>query len=234
MRPTIWLVTSLLFSSPLVLGVTSARAQDAVYVAAYFEVGPASTKSADTLLKQYVSETRKEDGNQRAELLEEIGRPNRFVILETWKDQHALEAHQKATYTTQFRDKMKEIQDSPSDERINSGLDVASGAGASARKPIFVVTHVDVVPPRKDDCVSLLKTMADNARKDGGNLRYEVQQQQSRPNHFTVAEAWKDRKALDAHQTATHTREFRQKLAPMEGALYDERVYRLLNDGNRG
>jgi quinol monooxygenase YgiN len=89
-----------------------------------------------------------------------------------------------------------------------------------------VVTHVDVVPPRKDDAVGLLKTLGDASRKDDGNLRYEVVQQTNRPNHFTVIEIWKSRKAFDAHNAAAHVREFRDRLQPMSGSLYDERLYR--------
>jgi quinol monooxygenase YgiN len=85
-----------------------------------------------------------------------------------------------------------------------------------------VVTHVDVVPPRKDDAVGLLKSLGDAARKEDGNVRYEVVQQTNRPNHFTVIEIWKDRKAFDAHLAGATVREFRDKLAPMSGSLYDE------------
>lgn len=38
-------------------------------------------------------------------------------------------------------------------------------------------------------------------------------------------EAWRDRKSHDAHIMADHTREYRRKLMPMSGALFDERVY---------
>jgi quinol monooxygenase YgiN len=56
-----------------------------------------------------------------------------------------------------------------------------------------------------------------------------VVQQTNRPNHFTVVEVWRDRAAFDAHGMAAHTRRFREQLAPMSGALYDERLYAILN-----
>jgi quinol monooxygenase YgiN len=94
-----------------------------------------------------------------------------------------------------------------------------------------VVTHVDVFPPRKDDAVGLLKVLGDTARKEDGNLRYEVVQQTNRPNHFTVIEIWKDRKAFNAHLAGVLVRAFRDRLAPMSGSLYDERLYRALGKG---
>ena len=91
---------------------------------------------------------------------------------------------------------------------------------------MWVVTHVDVPPPFKDSCVALLKTLAEDSRKDPGNLMFEVVQQTSRPNHFTVVEVWKNHKAFAAHGIAAPTRQFREKLGPMLGALYDERLFK--------
>jgi len=206
-----------------------AHAQSAVYLATYVEVMPAAVQDGAGLLQRYREAGRKETGNERFAVLQESGRPNRFVILETWSDQGALDAHRNAAPTAQFRDAIKAIQGSPNDERVNNGLYVGAVDAARVTDAVYVVTHVDVVPPRKDDCVALLKDMAEETRKDGGNLSYEVLQQPNRLNHFTVAEIWKDRSALDAHQMAAHTRQFREKLAPMAGALYDERFYKSMD-----
>jgi quinol monooxygenase YgiN len=58
--------------------------------------------------------------------------------------------------------------------------------------------------------------------------RFEVLQQSSRPNHFTVVEIWRDEDAYNRHITAAHTKNFRERLTPMSGALYDERLYKPL------
>jgi quinol monooxygenase YgiN len=100
-----------------------------------------------------------------------------------------------------------------------------AGVDAAMAKAVVVLTHVDVPPPSKDECIGLLKQLTEMSRKDAGVLRFDVLQQDSRPNHFTVVEAWRDRKSHDAHIAAAHTREFRRKLTPMSGALYDERLY---------
>ena len=49
--------------------------------------------------------------------------------------------------------------------------------------------------------------------------RFDVFQQTSRPNHFTVVEIWRDQNAYDAHITSAHTKRFREQLTPMSGAL---------------
>jgi quinol monooxygenase YgiN len=45
---------------------------------------------------------------------------------------------------------------------------------------------------------------------------------------MTVVEIWADRKALEAHSVAAHMKQYREKLLPMSGSLYDERHYRVI------
>jgi quinol monooxygenase YgiN len=211
--------------------VQAAQAEGAaapIFIATYFEVGASSAKDGAALLAQYRDAARKESGNMRAEVAREIGRPNRFVVLETWKDQSAFEAHGKSAGTTAFRDKFKAVQAAPHDERVHNSLNVGPNDALSGKRGLIVVSHVDVPPPRKDECIAALNPLADASRKGGGNQRFEVQQQTSRPNHFTVVEVWKDKKAYDGSRSADAQRQFRDKLGPMLGALYDERLYRVV------
>jgi quinol monooxygenase YgiN len=208
----------------------SAHAQgSAVYLATYVEVMPNAVVPGTALLKQYRDASSKDDGNLRAEALAEIERPNRFVVVEAWRDKAALDAHGQSAATLKFRDKVKPIADAPYDERVNAALYVTQGKSESQSGAIYVVTHVDVIPAGKDDCMAALKAMSIDTAGDAGNISYEVLQQANRGNHFTVIEAWTNRKALDAHAMAARTRAFREKLSPIAGALYDDRIYKALN-----
>jgi quinol monooxygenase YgiN len=210
--------------------VPSAHAQNnAAYLATYVEVMPNAVAPGIALLKQYREATLKEDGNLRAKALAEIDRPNRFVVVEAWRDKAALDAHGQSAATLMFRDKLKPIADAPYDERVNNALYVAQGKNESRSGAIYVLTHVDVIPAGKDDCMAALKAMSVDTASDAGNISYEALQQANRGNHFTVIEAWTDRQALDAHAMAAHTRAFREKISPVAGALYDERIYKALN-----
>src|SRR5580704_17563955 len=95
---------------------------NAVYLATYVEVMPNAVAPGIALLKQYRDASLKEDGNLRAVALAEIERPNRFVVVEAWRDKAALEAHGQSAATLKFRDKLKPIADAPYDERINNAL----------------------------------------------------------------------------------------------------------------
>src|SRR5258706_269926 len=108
-------------------------------------------------------------------------------------------------------------------------LSAAFAAFAQDAAPLYVVSYVEVTPRAQPDAVALLKALGDAGRKDEGNLRYAIVQQMNRPNHFSVVEVWKSREAFDAHSMSGYIREFRDKLAPMSGALYDERLYDVLN-----
>jgi quinol monooxygenase YgiN len=208
-------------------GAATATAQDAiVYGATYVEVAPGAAGQGLALLQSLAAATRKEDGNLHFQVLQEHDRPSRFMALETWKDQAALDAHRKGKAYTEFNEKLMPIRTAPPDERVHNGLATAPGGlPASSRGPIWVMTHVDVPPPSKDACIAELKTLAEASRKDAGNLAFGVVQQTNRPNHFTVLEIWQDQKAFDGHAVAEHTKKFRAALGPMLGAPYEDRIY---------
>src|SRR5206468_3086674 len=128
------------------------------------------------------------------------------------------EAHAAAASTREFRDKLQGLRNSPADDRFHNALSVGDLDGARPARGVYVVTHVDVIPPRKDDAVGLLKSLGEASRRDDGNLRYEIGQQTNRPNHFTVIEIWASREAFDAHGMAPHVQDFRDRLARMRGA----------------
>jgi quinol monooxygenase YgiN len=225
MRLTISLIATLFAAA-----MTQAHAQapaGPIYVAAYAEVGANSVKDGISLLKQFRDAVRKEDGNVRVDVAQELGRANRFIILQIWKDQAAFDAHGKSAATMAFGDKFKGIQNGPLDVRVHSGMAVADSP-AVAKRDVIVASHVDVPPPRKDEVIAALNPLAQESRKAAGNHGFGVWQQTSRPNHFTVVEIWKDQRAYDARGSAAPQRTFRDKLGPMLGALYDERLFRLV------
>jgi quinol monooxygenase YgiN len=226
MRLTVRLLLAMALVPSFVHAARAEGAAGPIHVATYVEVGTSSDKDGIKLLQQYRDASRKEAGNMRSEVAQELGRPNRFVVLEIWKDQAAADAHGKSAGTSAFRDKLKTIQNGPYDERVHSALAVGANDPITARRAVYVASHVDVPPPKKDDVIAALNVLAEASRKGDGNLRFEVVQQTSRPNHFTVIETWKDHKAYDARGSAAAQRKFREALGPMLGALYDERIYR--------
>jgi quinol monooxygenase YgiN len=193
------------------------------YVVTIVETGAPDAAKATTMLQALAANSRQEAGNAGYAVLHERGHPGRFAIVETWRDKAALDRHETAAKPAE--DKLQPLLVAPSDRRVCAGLDVADPQGDSSAAGVYAVTHVDVVPPKKDEAIALLNELAAVSRKDSGVHRFDVWQQVSRPNHSYVVEAWRDDAARDAHVMADHTRAYRAKLLPLEGSLYDERVY---------
>jgi quinol monooxygenase YgiN len=209
---------------PLLLAASQAT-DAAVYVVSYFEVMPSSASEAVVLLRQYGKTSRGEAGLVRLETLQQRGRPDHFAVIEVWTDQKSLDAHQAAPQTKQFREKLQRLQVSPYDERPHRGFDLGAVSNVAAPGALYVVTHADAIPTGKDDAAGYLKALAEASRKENSNVRFEVLQQSSRLNHFTIVEIWKEPKGHDAHVTGAHTRQFRDNFQRTSGALYDERLY---------
>ena len=202
-----------------------APAAPATYAVTYLEVTPAAKAEAVNLIKEVAAASRKEPGNLRYEVLQRLDRNNQFAILEAWSDSKALEAHDGGSAMAQFRDKLKPLRSGPYDLRPSVPISVTPNPAAGGKGSIYVLTHVDVAPTFKDATIDLLTKLAEAARKEPGSERFEAWQQNNRTNHFTVVETWKNREAADGHAVTASTKEFREKLGPMSGALYDDRFY---------
>lgn len=112
-------------------------------------------------------------------------------------------------------------------------LGALTGAGAQAAagsKSLYVVAHVDIVGAggNLEQSIQLLREFVADSGKDPGAVRIELLQQDNRHNHFTIVEVWRNKKAFDAHSAAEHTKQFREKVQPMLGSPFDERLNDLL------
>src|SRR5262249_40417590 len=85
-------------AASLIAGIASTRAQDAsaAYTLAYIEVAPSSARSAVAVLRELRDAGRKEAGNKSFEVLQRIGQPRQFAILEVWSDAKAQANHAAA------------------------------------------------------------------------------------------------------------------------------------------
>lgn len=104
-------------------------------------------------------------------------------------------------------------------------------AQQAAQKPdgrLYVVTFVDFIPTNADPGRKLVQQYVADTRKDPGSVRIEAVTQDSRENHLVIFEVWQDQKAFDAHASADHTKDFRNKATPWMGAWFDQRIHHLL------
>ena len=199
----------------------------AVYAVSYIEVLPASRGTAAAALKQYRDMSRKDEGFVSLEVMEQIGRPAHFVVLEKWTDQKSFDGHALAPHINELQNKLGPIRTSAYDQRPYRTLTPGAAPASSNDREIVVISHVDTAGPQADG-PGLLRRLAETSRKEEGNLRFDVLQHAMRANHFTVIEEWQTAKALDTHAAAAHTKEYRSSLGPIAGSPLDERVYKAL------
>ena len=190
----------------------------------YVEVNPTGSGQTAALagLKQYQSASAKEDGFERMELFQQAGRPGHYAGVETWRDQQSFDKRTPPT-EKQLLDTLQPIRVSNLDRRPYKTLTVSTASGSVNAQTVFIVTHVDVSP--SPQVAMLLQGLAENSRKEQGNVRFDVLVHTMRSNHFTVIEAWRNRQALDAHAIAAHTRQYRDALGPLLGSPLDERLF---------
>ena len=195
------------------------------YAVTYIEVEPAQADASRRLLVRY-QEALKDKGALEFAVFEQMGRPNHFAIVERWPGAKAREDSAAAAASREFRATLAPLLIAPYDERPHFALSMAPKAATPAA--VYVVTHVDVVPPKRDEGAAEVRKLAEASRGTAGNVRFDALVQASRLNHLTLVEAWTDAPAREAHSAANPTKSFRSALGPMSGALYDERLYTLL------
>jgi len=201
-------------------------ADTARYAVAYVDVTPAGVAQATKAFQTYRQAAAGESGFVAFDLFEQLGRAGHFVLVETWRDQAAFDAHQTAVSGSALKDALQPIRVSGYDQRPYKTLTVAPARATPGRNAVVVVSHVDIGGGGQVDVPAMLRTLAEASRAEPQCLRFDVTQHTARANHFTVVEVWADQQALDRHAAAAHTKQYRDEVQPVAGSPLDERVYR--------
>jgi quinol monooxygenase YgiN len=208
----------------LVTAVAQAQDDSRFYSVSYIDVNPTARTMALTTLRRYRDVSHKHADHIRTEIFEQADRSGRFVMVETWKTQAAFDAN--ADVRKQLADEIQPVRLSDWDTRPYKTLSVPPTAAEADDDAIVVITHVDVSPDPK--VAPLLVALAEASRREEGNVRFDVLLHTMRANHFEVIETWKNRKALDAHSAAAHTKKYRDDLQQFLGSPLDERLFKAI------
>ena len=111
-----------------------------------------------------------------------------------------------------------------------SGLAVQKASAQQTGNRLYAVTHVDIIGggSNLDDAIKLMQEYVADSQKDPGAVRIELLQHEKRRNHFSLVEVWQSKDAFEAHTASAHTKQFREKLHPLLGSPFDERLHSLL------
>jgi quinol monooxygenase YgiN len=214
----------------LVAAGATARAQDAsqpVTIVVYTEVAPAKAAEAKKLILTYSAEARKAKGAVEITPLQRISDPGHFALIEQWQSQADKQAFAATDAVTKYRAALDPLRSAAYDERVHTAQAVGPSKPTGSNS-VVVLTHVDVIPTQLEPGTAKVKAYVEAGRAAPGNLRFDDNVQANRKNHFTVVEAWKSQADKTAWISSKTARTFREELQPMGGALYDERIFRVL------
>jgi quinol monooxygenase YgiN len=209
---------------------TAAQAQDAnqpVTIVTYTEVAPAKAAEAKKLILAYAAAARKADGAVQIDVGQRVSDPGHFGLVEQWKSQAAKQAFAATDAYTKYRAALDPLRSAAYDERVHNALSVGPSKPA-ASGAILVLTHVDVIPTQVEPGTAKVKAFVEEGRNASGNLRFDDVVQANRKNHFTVIETWKSQSDKSNWISSKTARTFREELQPIGGALYDERVFKVI------
>jgi len=111
------------FVSAAVLAPVALRAQEPgqqLYVVTHVDLaGPNAAAEGTKLLEEFATDSRKDKGSVRFELLREVSRLNHLTMVQVWQTRADFEAHQAAAHTKMFREKIQPLLGGPLDERLH-------------------------------------------------------------------------------------------------------------------
>eukprot|EP01086_Lenisia_limosa_P008496 TRINITY_DN3005_c0_g1_i2.p1 TRINITY_DN3005_c0_g1~~TRINITY_DN3005_c0_g1_i2.p1 ORF type:complete len:204 (-),score=37.64 TRINITY_DN3005_c0_g1_i2:121-732(-) len=82
---------------------------------------------------------------------------------------------------------------------------VVSAPGVIPSKAIaFAVREIYTLPDKVADAEHVLKQLAQYARQEPGNIRFDLLQDSEDPTHFTILEQFKSAAAYDQHTASSH------------------------------
>ena len=112
-----WLAPVVLLDSASAQQKAEARS-GALYVVTYVDVFPNFTDDTMKALRQFATDSRKDQGSVRFEFLQDVVRKNHFSIVEVWQNRQAYDAHLTQQHSKLFREKIQPGLGSPFDERL--------------------------------------------------------------------------------------------------------------------
>jgi quinol monooxygenase YgiN len=214
-----------LLALTLLIGAASAAevsAPDATCSLTFVEARSNAVDRAKELLR---GETRTLHGSApavRTELLQELARPERFLMVEESTGAEVPPAHSLTT--------LDAVLTAPPDRRAHRALVSTPTAPAAGAGALYVATHIDIGPPNLARGEALLQTLARAGRASAGNVRFDVWRQSDRPNHFNLVAVWRTRRDFDVFTASATALDFRSSVAPLLGSLYDDRLYRVVGE----
>jgi quinol monooxygenase YgiN len=212
---------------------------DAVRLLTFVEARSDAASNAQALLRQYAQAMRGDAAPIDVQVLQQVGRPEHFVLLESSDRPDLLVERERQAQPV--LESLEMLLAAPLDRRMHRSFVPPCGSGAGGAAPLstsararagrrgatYVIAHLDIAGPVGEPLRAALESLAAAACHATGNELFDVWQQIDRGNHFNLVARWSSRSALSAFAASTAAREFRATVGPRLGSPYDERIYQV-------
>jgi quinol monooxygenase YgiN len=95
----------------------------------------------------------------------------------------------------------------------------------------YIVAYIEVAPASVSAARQLILDYVVDARKASGAMAIEALQRIDYPHHFAIVEQWQSPMAKQTYASSDTVVKFRNALAPLQSAAYDERIHHTLSVG---
>ncbi|HZW79382.1 MAG TPA: antibiotic biosynthesis monooxygenase [Candidatus Deferrimicrobiaceae bacterium] len=203
------------------------------FVVTYVEFKPGDTKAGAQMLDELAAKAEHSSGVVNFDVLQQIDSPNSFALFETWTTAQAFADFQRSSATRSTLSQLTHLLEAPLDERLGN---LHAGTVTTRSQPaedsqIFVITDVEIDPQLVGQIGPLLDTFVNKSLHDSGVQTFALLSHTPTPNYFQLVETFADLQAFDAHVSAQHTLEFRNRTSGLLGPPYAERLYQFVDGG---
>jgi len=199
------------------------------YLLTYIDVLPEAAAQVRDLLVLYFHSSAGIKGRLGAAALEEIGRPERFALLELWDSEADGQAQRAAPAMITMTEQLAGFSAGYEDRRFFEARTVTEGARLDFAAPVQSITHLDLIGPVPSEAGQFINDLPAQLQLLPGNLGAAVLPQLGRGNHLSLWVQWHDERSWRAALGSALSRNMRSTLGSHLGSPYDERVYQLLH-----
>jgi quinol monooxygenase YgiN len=194
----------------------------------YIDVLPEAAAPVRELLVRYLHTSTGIKGRLAAAALEEIGRPERFALLEFWDSEADGQAQRATPAMVAMVQQLAAFSAGYEDRRFFEARTVTTGAPPDFAAPVQSIAHLDLVGPVTSDAGQFISDVPAQLRLLPGNLGAALLPQLGRGNHLSLWAQWHDESSWRAALGSALSRRMRSTIGPHLGSPYDERLYQLL------
>lgn len=201
----------------------------AAYVLTYIDVLSEAAPQVRDLLVRYLHTSAGIKGRLGAAALEEIGRPERFALLELWDSEADGRAQRASAAMVAMAQQLAGFSAGYEDRRFFEARPVTEGAAPDFAAPVQSIAHLDLIGPLPSEAGQFINDLPAQLHLLPGNLGAALLPQLGRGNHLSLWVQWHDQSSWRAALGSALSRRMRSTLGPHLGSPYDERVYQMLH-----